>query len=487
MASVVSYAMRLKGALNIPGTLASSKTLVEELLRKDADEHHCYFRSAGLHNHLSHHLLAAYDLGAPAGVLQKIYDIEVKSQRPIFVEEKHKDIVVTQNNWTQYLGKPDAYGSYVKFFKEIVASAGVKEALENYVFSPDANQNGAIMLVRLMSGALHPFIQVGYGLEFGNSALVVTGLAQTAVHKPITDELYDLDHIIKSDSSSKSKNDADTSVLGLLREVYDSSILHPAMPYDPDALVNQRLKSALQDGRGPEIKRICSQYTLADESPESAASDIIWAAVILLCSTGRHGRAPRLDFFLMHLVTSSIFFRAYFNTLREQRHKAAIVKAYLPGLFLFVLARGRPRIDATLLMSSTATPRPPQTGVGQVVKAHEGAIGSPSADEDYNPWPAILSSAIYAPDAHTIKTARLLAYAAREFGDVPAGGARGAFLDDGSKESHPGMAEVDGSIFVRAAGMVMDYMGWVSHGQKARPDWDRSALGWDEAWNGDEE
>jgi hypothetical protein len=49
-------------------------------------------------------LIAAYDLGASPGLLQKIYDEEAKGQRPIFVEEKDKDILITTDNWKKHLG-----------------------------------------------------------------------------------------------------------------------------------------------------------------------------------------------------------------------------------------------------------------------------------------------------------------------------------------------------------------------------------------------
>ena len=48
-------------------------------------------------------LLAVYDLGASSGQLQKIYADEAPSQRPIILEPKDKSIVVSEDNWTQYL------------------------------------------------------------------------------------------------------------------------------------------------------------------------------------------------------------------------------------------------------------------------------------------------------------------------------------------------------------------------------------------------
>lgn len=49
-------------------------------------------------------ILAAYDLGASPGLLQKIYDNEASSQRPIVLEEKDKDITIDEDSWSQYLG-----------------------------------------------------------------------------------------------------------------------------------------------------------------------------------------------------------------------------------------------------------------------------------------------------------------------------------------------------------------------------------------------
>ena len=103
-------------------------------------------------------------------------------------------------------------------------------------------------------------------------------------------------------------------------------------------------------------------------------------------------------------------------------------------------------------------------------------------------------------DSHVIKTMRTLVLAAREYGDTEPGHVIGAYkqsegttnaganangvpLSKGREETFEGAARLDGSIFVRAAGMLMDYMGWTTYGQPERDDWDRSALGWDDAWN----
>ena len=65
---------------------------------------------------------------------------------------------------------------------------------------------------------------------------------------------------------------------------------------------------------------------------------------------------------------------------------------------------------------------------------------------------------------------------AQLYGGTLAGEVRGA-------KAIPGGDKLDGSAFVRAAGVLLDVMGWVGPGGgEQEGNWDRSALGWDEAW-----
>lgn len=316
------------------------------------------------------------------------------------------------------------------------------------------------------------------------------------MHKPLSDTIFQFKNPTKF-SLNVNGNQTNCrqpyrgpSLLELLRQVYDSSILTPIMPYDPNAFISERRKAALSDGRSQEILRICSQYYVDEESGdeefEAKAEECVWLSTLLLFSTGREGRKPRLDFFLMHLVTSSFFLFHYFRTLRNPVHKANILRALVPEIFLYTLTRGRPVIKPDLLMSYTSTPKPP-TPIDSLLKPDKSCLGDPLKDEDYFPWPALIGAVLYAPDAHVLKTMRTLILAAKKYGDTPPGGAIGAYQisasnEDKNLETHPGTSQMDGTIFVRAAGLMLDYMGWVTHGQPARDDWDRSALGWDDAW-----
>ncbi|KAF9446585.1 hypothetical protein P691DRAFT_761515 [Macrolepiota fuliginosa MF-IS2] len=495
------HTMRKKGSLNLPGITHETKSLTEKLLLQDAEKHHCYFRPAGLHNHLSHQVLAAYDMGAAPGLIQRIYDKVASYQRPIFVEEKDAKIVVTKDNWTQHLGDPEAYGAYFKFFSQEVEKLGVSSALETYVFRPEANYEGKWMLNRFVTGALHPLIQTGYGAEFGNDILIATGLAQTAIHKAGTADIFPYSEMWADNASPPPPNEGagrqptyGPSLLEIVRQVCDSPVLAPPLPYDPNVLLSERLKKSVEGPKAAEIMRICKQYMhsipndASDEELSARVEELIWTGSLVLFATGREGRETRLDFFLMHLVTSSLFFEPLLGALEDTRSKVALIRQYIPIMVTLILSRGRPVIRPSLVREWSTTPRPSGWQAALGIRSHKGSgIGDMAKDEDYNPWPALIQGAAHHPDLHLAKTMRTLVLAERKYGIIPPGGVIGAFRPakkgvDQPEETFPGMAKIDGTLFVKAAGVMMDYMGWSVCGEPAKEDWDRSALGWDDAW-----
>ncbi|KXN81565.1 Oxidoreductase AflY [Leucoagaricus sp. SymC.cos] len=497
---MASYAIRKKGVLNLPGITNATKSLTEKLLLQDAEKHHCYFRAPGLHNHLSHQVLAAYDMGASIGVVQKIYDMNASSQRPIYLEEKDADIVVTRDNWTEHLGNQNAYGAYFKFFRQEIEKLGASATLESYVFQPEANDKGKNMLDRFLSGALHPFIQVGYGAEFADDTLVATGLAQTAIHKASLAEHFPYSVAWGSDNAPPPppstgpgrQPSAGISLLEVLRQVCDSNILTPPLPYRDELLLSDRIKGAVEGKKAAEILRLSQQFTSAipndasQQELDARVEELIWVVTLLMFATGREGRETRLDFFLMHLVTSSLFFEPVFSMLKNSRSKVALIRHYVPYLIVLTLSRGRPVIRANLTQDWTETPRP--AGWDKILgidKSKGAGVGDMTKDEDYNPWPVLVQGAIHHPDLHLAKAMRTLIFAGQRFGTTGRGEVIGAFRPGKTEreETFKGVSQLDGSLFVRAAGVMMDYMGWSVSGKIAKVNfWDRSALGWDDAW-----
>ena len=83
-------------------------------------------------------------------------------------------------------------------------------------------------------------------------------------------------------------------------------------------------------------------------------------------------------------------------------------------------------------------------------------------------------------DSHVPKSIRPLLHYASLHGNTPPGGFTGVTTSDG-KEVFKGSSKLDGSMFVRGAGMIMNVMGWCREGQKAGA-WATSPIGYDEVW-----
>ncbi|KAK7046390.1 hypothetical protein R3P38DRAFT_2873562 [Favolaschia claudopus] len=469
------------GLTNFAVTPAATAAL-RELLHKDYVSHHCFFNDLGFHNHLPHHLVAAYDLGASPPLLELIYKDEAPTLRAI--DRQGEDI--TEGNWTTRLGEHKAYGSYLAFFAEQIAQSGVQETMKRFVMAPEANGNDALMFARLLGGALHPFLQVGFGAEFGQDYMVAQGLAMAAVTSAGT-AAYVLDKPSGLPKIS-TKSTKGVTLLSLLREVYDSQVLTPVLPYDPNALLSTRTKQLMEtDDRGAELKRIYAKWSIdtsltgsaLDQEIADKIEECFWQATLLLAATGKPNRAPRPDFFLMHVLTSAICLPSLLSILPDPVHKAQLLQGYARSSALYILIRGRPRIDIPLLMSYTEFPAPPKgTPPGS-----SSALGAKPGEET-NPWLAIIENSLHHKDAHVMKVVRTLYYCAVKYGDRKAGEAIGVKDGEGN-ETHVGAGKMDGTVFVRAAGVVTDRLGWVAYGGK-EGEWDRSALGYDAAWDGDD-
>jgi hypothetical protein len=157
-------------SLALPGITNLARETVAELLEKNLNEHHCFYNDRGFFNHLDHGLLASYSLGATPERLQAIYKSHALEQRPAKSVKRN----FTTSDWKSELGNHEFYSSYLQFFLQEVPKLGRVDAIVKYAFDTD-------VIGRTFSGAFHPLIHLGYGIDFGIDAVVAEGLAMMAV------------------------------------------------------------------------------------------------------------------------------------------------------------------------------------------------------------------------------------------------------------------------------------------------------------------
>ncbi|KAK8067106.1 hypothetical protein PG997_013853 [Apiospora hydei] len=153
------------------------------LLQKDMNNHHVFFNQEGFHDHISHQILALYGTGASASDLRKAFAENESYQRA--AKAPRENLVEELRDWDkakQRLGKEQYYSDWLLFFEhEIERLGGWQKTLSEYMFKGDERSQD--MLVRMYAGFLHPLIQLMYGVEWDQPAMVAMALAQASVHR----------------------------------------------------------------------------------------------------------------------------------------------------------------------------------------------------------------------------------------------------------------------------------------------------------------
>ena len=323
---------------NIPGAFPHSPTispieikLVEELLVKDANEHHIFFNEIGYHNHLTHMLLADFSLGASPTRLKEVYEREAKKQRP--KPEKHNGF-----NWTEHLGDGDYYSDYLDFMLNEVKKLGRVAAVEKYAFDEQNN-----MLSRWLGGAYHPFIHTGYGLEFGIDGMVAEGLAQMCVHADRAKVLFPNE----TKSSENTENTSSKTALEIAKETLDDSRFDGLVTYDDSGL------TTVLDKKPELVLEYVNKWSLTPDKEElvNKARELMNLAVAVYAGPQRPDKEVLLNFFLMHALTSSLFLP---TTVQQIDPKLGV--KFLRGKFTMDLAyftsQNRPKLNLEQFTSS---------------------------------------------------------------------------------------------------------------------------------------
>ncbi|KAK6333753.1 hypothetical protein TWF730_003936 [Orbilia blumenaviensis] len=280
---------------------------VNDLLQQNHDSFHIFWEFQDrLHNHVAHHLLAVYALGATADEIQFAYDTNVDTQIPI--GDKKPPVLQDLSNsddWKKYLAGAENYATFLQYFQDSIGKIGWQEAVKKYIFSEKAIEDG--MPERLVSGFLHPWIHLGYGIEFEQPAIVAEGLAQTAVHDDWPGRYLKACMAVATDAGSKdTEYGKGITMVSLFHEAHGSEKLRKSTKWS-DPQKNKAVYANAFD----EMVALASKWyippTATDDDIARASAELASAAAFICAATPRLDKKVRFDFFLMHTVTSSVF------------------------------------------------------------------------------------------------------------------------------------------------------------------------------------
>lgn len=101
-------------------------------------KHHIFFNKDGFHNHIAHHLLTIYGLGASAADIETAYQKNAGYQRSLgAVEERVLEDMSKPELFQKYLGQEKYYQDFLVFFQNEMDKNGWEQVVNEYLFARD--------------------------------------------------------------------------------------------------------------------------------------------------------------------------------------------------------------------------------------------------------------------------------------------------------------------------------------------------------------
>ncbi|OAA41844.1 hypothetical protein BBO_05203 [Beauveria brongniartii RCEF 3172] len=399
---------------------------VSALLQEDMEKHNVFFNEKGYHNHLVHQLLTLYGTGATPEDMQRGYDNNISYQLKRNEQGEEVQCALHDNfdeAAKEFFGRGRYYGNFLRFYQEEIEKLGWQETVLKYLIHNEQN------FTRLFSGLLHPYLQLMYGLEWAQPALVAEGLAQTSIHRDNYGALF-----AAVDEKARRNLPAPRHFAELLETIGDE---HPQLVAEPK----------LEDGDG-------SQTTVLNRIPDQVAE--------YLAANVRVDPDSNLDEQIDAMVHASAHHNNLtpaFLWLKTQDWIPVAAKARLlewklrTGVLTF-LSRGSPRLDVDALRRYV--PNDIRTGRARAMVA--------------SPEELLPRLHAVADDGHVIKVARAFLLAQR---------ASRPYLDRAQRPAWIRLA--DDETWLKAHYALLDSVEGadVDAGKESR--WVRSA-GFDGAW-----
>ncbi|KAI8137516.1 hypothetical protein BJV82DRAFT_566552, partial [Fennellomyces sp. T-0311] len=344
----------------------------DTLIQENHKEHDMFFINArGYYNHLTHHYLAAYSLGATKERLQEIYNGHKNFLRPMppAVGE------FTEENYRVRIDNHDAYTSYLNFFKSEIEELGMMKAVTKWLFKDD-------MLARFLGGVYHPLIHLGYAIEFGLETLAVESLAMAACTEGDFAPLMNL-----TGSTAPIPNGTE-DVHHLVVKMRNDKTFDDVVKFKDPRKIDFVLSN---DDAKAKIREYATQWNCPD--PGSGLQELYTTAMILFGATGIRDQGIKLDFCFMHTLTSIHAVHTLMPYLTPIQGEL-LLRGHLATTLAYYVARGRPSFHINALMN----------------------YESPTPAKSNNPWFNVLDRAIGSEEVHIITVVRALALGQMVYG-----------------------------------------------------------------------
>ncbi|KAH8703361.1 hypothetical protein BGW36DRAFT_286887 [Talaromyces proteolyticus] len=295
-----SHVGLFKAAEITPGVLEECNVLLE----KNHEAYHIFYRDPAFHNHMVHSLLTCLTLGASTQELQDRYNDLVPIQRAIpEIDESLLAKLGDAEVFYDTIGQIHQYHTFLEFFKEAIATKGYRQVVLDYLFSHTKVADR--MLVQIVEGAYHPIIHLGFGVEFDQPAIVAEALAQAASHDRMNIEEV-LFAAEKKASIAGPFDDKPKSLIDLVQELRANDKIRTAAVWSD---LGNKMKDGIVGRASNEIASVAAKFHIKNDEADlnRRTAEMISLCAYLSGAAHDDSHARKIDFFIMHTVTSSIF------------------------------------------------------------------------------------------------------------------------------------------------------------------------------------
>lgn len=219
------------------------------------------FTDQCLQNHIVHHTLTLFALGASPSEIQAGYDANTSYQRPhVPTHGSTPSSLSDPEKFKSCLGKEKNYSDFLTFFSSELDTKGTEAVLNEYLFANDARADD--LLIRMYAGFLHPIIHLGFGVEFEQPAIIAEALAQAAVHDSWIGTF--LEATSKHAKLKRGKADRKKTIVQILEECRADEKLKSAPHYDD----GNKIRDGILKRAPNEMANHASDFTVGESEEE---------------------------------------------------------------------------------------------------------------------------------------------------------------------------------------------------------------------------
>ncbi|KAH8821288.1 hypothetical protein F5884DRAFT_82511 [Xylogone sp. PMI_703] len=335
-------------------TKESSKKL-EELLEENFSKNHIFTSTEDekgmyFHNHISHHLITIWALGAKPATLRSQYARNALYQRkPLAVQKAVVSDLADSRVFMRCLGHEDNFANFVRFFINEIKRYGYQEVLQKYLVGNNEISND--ILSRIYMGYVHGIIHINLALEFKQAKMLAEGLAQACVHH----DWWYTEYLQAAEAKAAKWEEPAlplSACINLCRE--DDALRNcssvdyhlQARPVSGEfAMDAEPARDGVLAKAKDQILRIAARYRVNPHDLDRATAELQNTAVYLTAGAQRPPYICVFDFGLLHTVTSSIGHSVFLAEPSLKPEQKARLLEYTGRIYLMTyVANGAPEI-----------------------------------------------------------------------------------------------------------------------------------------------